>query len=145
VIFFIIVCDFFTVFFLVSLCYSISPKRGLNSYPVALQVPPGQGQFHENPLQCICEKPEAKEMLAKLRSHVDTIGGGNMVSHIEEAKLSGSEFFKGHTDFLADEEEEEDDLPMIIEEYQSKAGEGDFNLEKDKDTDLANNEGKSGT
>ncbi len=68
-----------------------------------------------------------------------------MVSHIEEAKLSGSEFFKGHTDFLADEEEEEDDLPMIIEEYQSKAGEGDFNLEKDKDTDLANNEGKSGT
>ncbi len=139
---FIIVCDFFTVFFLVSLCYSISPKRGLNSYPVALQVPPGQGQFHENPLQCICEKPEAKEMLGKLRSHV---GGGNMVSNIEEAKLSGSEFFKGHTEILEDEEEEEDDFPMIIEEYQSKAGEGDFILEKDKDTDLANNEGNSGT
>lgn len=139
---FIIVCDFFTVFFLVSLCYSISPKRGLNSYPVALQVPPGQGQFHENPLQCICEKPEAKEMLGKLRSHV---GGGNMVSNIEEAKLSGLEFFKGHTEILEDEEEEEDDLPMIIEEYQSKAGEGDFILEKDKDTDLANNEGNSGT
>lgn len=83
-------------------------------------------------------------MLAKLQSHVDTIGGGNMVSNIEEAKLSGSEFFKGHTEILADEEEE-DDLPMIIEEYQSKAGEGDFILEKDKDTDLANNEGKSGT
>lgn len=139
---FIIVSDFFTVFFLVSLCYSISPKRGLNSYPVALQVPPGQGQFHENPLQCICEKPEAKEMLGKLRSHV---GGGNMVSNIEEAKLSGLEFFKGHTEILEDEEEEEDDLPMIIEEYQSKAGEGDFILEKDKDTDLANNEGNSGT
>jgi len=142
VILFIIVSDFFTVFFLVSLCYSISPKRGLNSYPVALQVPPGQGQFHENPLQCICEKPEAKEMLGKLRSHV---GGGNMVSNIEEAKLSGLEFFKGHTEILEDEEEEEDDLPMIIEEYQSKAGEGDFILEKDKDTDLANNEGNSGT
>ncbi|KAH9538419.1 hypothetical protein CY35_15G003300 [Sphagnum magellanicum] len=107
-----------------------------------MEVPPGQGQFHENPLQCICEKPEAKEMLGKLRSHV---GGGNMVSNIEEAKLSGLEFFKGHTEILEDEEEEEDDLPMIIEEYQSKAGEGDFILEKDKDTDLANNEGNSGT
>ncbi len=68
-----------------------------------------------------------------------------MVSNIEEAKLSGSEFLKGHTEIRADEEEEEDDLPMIIEEYQSKTGEGDFILEKDNDTDLANNEGKSGT
>lgn len=97
---------------------------------------PGRGEFHENPLVCICAKPGAPPAPAakKRKDKLGVTPDPSVVNEAEEpteADIADSESPGGNSE---EDSPEEDDLPMIIEEDQS--GEGDRNVEQYPDLEI---------
>jgi len=101
-----------------------------------MQVRPGRGEFHENPAACICEKPEAKERLRLWREQ--QAKKPKKAQAATEIKAQGPVI--PLEDRIDAEEEEDDEVPLVIEEEQiSDEIEG-----RDTEELLLENEGTNG-
>jgi len=76
-----------------------------------VQVKSGRGEFHEHPLVCICAKPGAPPVSEQ---ELKQVPQGAMAMEAEEGLETPEENIQEEGEEVT--KEEEDDLPMIIED-----------------------------
>ncbi|CAM6056426.1 unnamed protein product [Sphagnum tenellum] len=107
-------------------------QKGFMGNP--MEVRAGRGEFHENPVACICEKPEAQEKLKSLNQQQVKKPSKSVetVKVEEEGVVELQDPVIPVEDRLIDEAEddaEDEELPLVIDDEQSNANEGDTNEE----------------
>ncbi len=99
-----------------------------------MQVRAGRGEFHENPVACICEKPEAQEKLKRMNQQQVK----KPSKSVETVKLEEEGVVKLQDPVIpvedrlieeAEDDAEDEELPLVIDDEQSNANEGDTNEE----------------
>lgn len=107
-----------------------------------MEVRAGRGEFHENPAACICEKPEAKEKLRHWREQQ----AKKPKKPQEATEILGQDPVIPVEDRIDAEEEEDEELPLVIEDEQSNnetevTGMEDLLLETEDSNEQENGDG----